>query len=710
MTGTRLGHYDILEKLGEGGMGVVYKARDTHLERFVAIKVLPEHVDEDRKRRFVQEAKAASALNHPNIITIHDAHSHSGVAFIVMEYVPGTTLDRLVGPRLRLSDTLNIAIQIADALAAAHAAGIIHRDVKPANVMITATHAVKVLDFGIARMPGTGAATHAVESVETVTLRQVETATGIILGTAAYMSPEQAEGRQLDNRTDIFSFGAVLYEMVTGRRAFQGKSLASTLSAVLRDEPEPVSRLARDIPYALERVVRRCLRKNPDERYQHMADLKLDLRELKEDMDSRRVNAEAPSPPRRRRAVDVTITISAFALIAVLAGLFYFRHRTPAPTSALTRVTSDAGLSYYPALSPDGKLLAYVSDRADDGHLDLWLRHLGSGDAVRLTTDAWDESAPSFSPDGSRIAYRSSKDGGGIYVVSTLGGTARRLVEGGFEPRYSPDGQVIAYHGKPLGRASLTALSVPAAGGMPLQLAPTLAFSRSPIWLPGGERLLVSGSEHGRRQGWYVVSARGGAPLAFIDIAPVLEQAGGRLVTEGLWLAKPLASGDVRIVTSGAAGLVSALWQIDISGTTWQPITAFSRVTSGTADEAYPVIAAGKIAFATVTSNHDIWLLPLSGTGQAAGSLKRLTPDLARDTWPTLSADGKRLAFVSDRSGRNEIWMANPAVPGAETLINTQQGPKRYPTLTANGELVAFDVNGKVYATSFNGCYDGAAL
>src|SRR3989449_2976712 len=241
MIGKTIAHYQILEKLGEGGMGVVYKARDTHLDRLVVLKVLPPEkvADSERKRRFVQEAKAASALNHPNIITIHDIASENGIDFIVMEYVQGKTLDALV-PRkgLRLNETLKLAIQMADALATAHSAGIIHRDLKPTNVMVTDGGLVKVLDFGLAKL------TEVSESGDEATRSlQHQTEEGTIVGTVSYMSPEQAEGKRVDARSDIFSFGSVLYEMATGQQAFHGDSKMSTLAAILNQEPKLISQL-----------------------------------------------------------------------------------------------------------------------------------------------------------------------------------------------------------------------------------------------------------------------------------------------------------------------------------------------------------------------------------------------------------------------------------------------------------------------------------
>jgi serine/threonine protein kinase len=299
--GTRLGQYEVVAPLGAGGMGEVYRARDTRLGREVAIKVLPAErlSDERRRARFVREARAASALNHPNIVTVHEIDAAGDVDFIVMELVPGETLARILhrGP-LPTEEALRIAIPVADALAAAHAAGIVHRDLKPSNVMVAPDRTVKVLDFGLAKLVR-GETAESDETTATVAPEAPLSRPGAMTGTAGYMSPEQATGRDVDARSDIFSFGVLLYEMVTGRRAFAGDSSAETIAALLKDEPKPPTELAPGVPRELERIIARCLRKEPGRRFQHVEDVRVELQEVREESDSA---AWAGPAGRRRRS------------------------------------------------------------------------------------------------------------------------------------------------------------------------------------------------------------------------------------------------------------------------------------------------------------------------------------------------------------------------------------------------------------------------
>ena len=432
------GDFEILAKLGEGGMGVVYKARDSHLDCLVAIKVLPADrvADPDWRRRFVQEAKAASALNHPGIITIHDIAQHNGIDFIAMEFVEGHTLDHLVQRRgLPVGEAIGYAVQMADALAAAHAAGIVHRDLKPANVVVAANGRVKVLDFGLAKLidpvqlAGHGEA-------PTMTVSAPATDRGVVVGTVAYMAPEQAAGTLVDARADIFSFGAVLYQMVAGRRAFQGDSPLSTLTAVMREEPTPLRQLLADIPLELERVVTRCLRKDPERRWQSMADIKVALRELKEESDSGRLAAPGQIAARKPRTW-LVLTLGALGLVGVAAvlgaRLWRLRADRPAPpTVALTAVplTTYQGREREPTFSPDGNSVAFAWNGETENNWDIYIKLIGPGPPLRLTTDTAPDVSPAWSRDGRSIAFIRAHGGRAtVVVVPALGGPERQVLE-----------------------------------------------------------------------------------------------------------------------------------------------------------------------------------------------------------------------------------------------------------------------------------------
>jgi serine/threonine protein kinase len=397
MDSNRLGHFDLLQKIGEGGMGVVYKARDSRLERLVAIKVLPESraSDAERRARFIQEAKAASALNHPNIVTIHEVGEQDGRTFIVMEFVDGKSLNELI-PRkgMKLTEALRVAAQVADALTAAHAAGIVHRDLKPGNIMVDAQGRVKVLDFGLAKQTAPAPAPD--EETRTAPL----TEEGAIVGSVPYMSPEQAEGRPVDARSDIFSFGAVLYEMVTGQRAFRGDSRISTLAAVVEKEPQPIGETGAVVPPELERLITRCLRKEVNRRSQHMSDLTLALEELRDESES----GKREQPPVMRRRWLWPAVCAAVAMGAVTWAYLHHRGTAPPKTRDLVRLSPDDGHFYdSPSISPDGKFVAYVSNRG--GQRQVWLQQVGAGEPIQLTNSTNYVDDVVFFPTGTQILF-----------------------------------------------------------------------------------------------------------------------------------------------------------------------------------------------------------------------------------------------------------------------------------------------------------------
>jgi hypothetical protein len=428
LTGRRLGVYELKERIGAGGMGEVYRAHDTRLGRDVAIKILPRAFtsDPDRLARFEREARVLAALNHPNIATIHGIEESDGIRGLVMELVGGDTLaERIAGGALHASDALAIARQIADALDAAHEKGIVHRDLKPANIKITASGSVKVLDFGLAKVAtGASADSHA----PTATLNR--TREGVIAGTAPYMSPEQARGLPVDKQSDIWAFGCVLYEMVAGRSPFARGTLTDTLAAVIHNEPD-WDLLPEDSP-GLRRLLQRCLEKDLKRRYHDIADVGIEIDDLG-------MSATMVSAPRGRgRKWSIAWWATASAVVA--SGLVVWgvgraltgTGSTAAPTVTLDRLTYQSGLTRMPALSPDGRLLAYACDRSGRGDLDIWVQQTAGGIPLRLTDNAADDVSPEFSPDGRDIVFRSDRDGGGIYIVPALwGGRGSWLLMGG---------------------------------------------------------------------------------------------------------------------------------------------------------------------------------------------------------------------------------------------------------------------------------------
>ncbi len=708
MIGQTKGHYRIDAKLGEGGMGVVYKATDTHLDRVVAIKILPpdKTADPERKRRFVQEAKSASALNHARILHIYDIDEAAGVDFIAMEFVPGRTLDQVIGRKgLSLGDALRYGAQIADALAAAHDAGIVHRDVKPANIMVTADGQVKLLDFGLAKL------TERVEGDEFTPTQEAKPRTeeGTIIGTVAYMSPEQAEGKMVDARSDIFSFGSVLYEMVTGRRAFSGETRISTLSGILHKEPPPLE----DAPPELGRIIARCLRKDPARRIQHMVDAKLALEDLKEESDSGTLLAAAP---RRRPRASVWAVAAAAVVVLLAASIAFWLLRPPAQLGApvLAQLTTDAGLSTDPALSPDGKMLAYASDRAGNGNLDIWVRQVGGGEPLRLTEDPANEREPAFSPDGTTVVFRSEKDGDGIYTVSALGGRTppRRIAPApdGNRPRFSPDGSQIAYWTGSFrdgdasfgGRNYCRVFVVPTTGGAPRQVRADFMAVTYPEWAPDGQHLLFLGRRDDTQPvedgiDWWVTPLDQGPAIATGALKATRQ---ARLTSHSIvypWALIPSAwdSRGGWLVFSARSGDSRNLWRIGISPRTWKATGVPERLTSSTAIDQSPSVASTSagtvtIAFASRAEKSDIWSLPIeANAGTVSGELRQVTRDAARNFHTTLSRDGNKIVFISTRSGHPEIWTQD-LTSGQDTQLTASREDKYEPSFSPDGKTVSF--------------------
>jgi serine/threonine protein kinase len=447
---------------------------------------------------FEREARAAGALNHPNIVAVYDTGQDRETYWIATELVVGEPLTKVIehGP-LAPRKAIEIAKQIADGLAAAHAAGIIHRDLKPGNIMVARDGRAKILDFGLAKQQRTMA-------TETVT--QDLSGEGTVMGTAGYMSPEQVQGEALDQRSDLFSFGVIVYEMLAGKRAFSGRSSIEVMHAILKDDPPE---LPATVPRGLERIMRRCLEKDRDRRFQNAADLAFALQSLLAG------DQEPVAATRRHKTWRYWGAIAAvFVSIGAIASWWAVRSQAAGITgdSTLRRLTSDGGLTTDGAISRDGKLVAYASDRAGSGHLDIWVQQVDGKGSVRITDYSADSYDPSFSPDGSQVAFRSDRDGGAIYVAPAIGGDARLLIHQGYRPRFSPDGLSLMYwvnhsfqsaiglRSYDHGELFLQPISEPGpglvnAGGAPKQIATGCAVGPySPVWSPDGSRVLFVAS------------------------------------------------------------------------------------------------------------------------------------------------------------------------------------------------------------------------
>ena len=408
--GTHLGPYEIVAPLGSGGMGEVYRARDPKLNRSIAIKILPESTagDAERRARFEREAQSVAALNHPNIVTIHSVEEADRVLFLTMELVEGKPLSEVIAKGgLPLPRILPLIIPLADAVSAAHQKGITHRDLKPANVMITPDGRVKVLDFGLAKLVEPSPLATDVTALPTGVL----TGEGRIVGTVAYMSPEQAEAKPVDHRSDIFSLGVMLYEMATGERPFKGETPASTISSILRDTPRSITELNQALPRDLTLIVRRCLVKDPEQRTQSAKDVRNQLEDLQHAVDSGELIAPAPTAAvRRGRSFwRSTAAFVAFALLGAVGTWMLTRAREQETlvVAEVARLTHDPGLSEWPTWSPDDSLLAFASNR--NGNFDIYVRRLEGGQDVNVTNNASENFQPAFSPDGNSIAFVSTR-------------------------------------------------------------------------------------------------------------------------------------------------------------------------------------------------------------------------------------------------------------------------------------------------------------
>jgi Tol biopolymer transport system component len=728
--GRRLGSYEILGPLGAGGMGEVYRARDSRLDRAVALKILPASVaaDPDRRARFEREAKAIASLNHPGIVTIHSIEDIDGVQFLTMELVDGRTLDDVISHHgLPLERLLKIAIPLTDAVSAAHQGGIMHRDLKPANVMVGEDGRVKVLDFGLAKLresAGLGG-----ES-ETDT-RKALTGEGRIVGTVAYMSPEQAEGRAIDHRSDIFSIGILLYKMATGERPFTGETSVSILSSIIKDTPRLVTEVNPRLPKELGRIVRRCLVKDPEHRYQTTKDLRNDLEELQQSVTSGELAAE-PQPGRVSRGARWAWIVGAVVLIALAAVLIVRdirssgRGAAPTVAATFTQITSQAGMEQYPSLSPDGEWIVY-SAPGPGGDDDIFLQSVDGQTAIDLTKDSpAPDLQPTFSADGKQIAFRSERQGGGIFIMGRTGGFARRVSDAGYNPTWSPDGRTIAYSTvsvdfNPYGRGGVGALwTVDAASGGRHEIYKGDAVQ--PTWSPHGQRIAFWTTNAGNWQrDILTISAQGGEPVAVTNDTPTdfspawapdgqhlffVSDRGGSL---NLWRmpldeASGRVNGPPEAVTTNSPRVAGLTISADGRRLAYSGISYGLNIQRCAVDPAAGVtkdsctwITTGSTPRPSVDVSRDgDRLVMWSGLAQEdifvsnpdGSDMRQLTNDPARDRFPTWSPDGRLIAFYSNRSGKFLIWTMNSDGTGLRQPIENMEN-LIYPEWNPDGTRMA---------------------
>jgi serine/threonine protein kinase/Tol biopolymer transport system component len=643
--GRRLGPYEIIAPLGAGGMGEVYRARDIRLHRNVAIKILPNDVagDPDRRQRFEREAQAVARLEHPHIASVYDVGVHDATLYIVSEFVDGTTLRaRLERGPLSAAKALAIGAQVADGLAAAHERGIVHRDIKPDNIIIRADETVKVIDFGVAKMD--------VElSAQTIADTKPATVPGMIVGTSSYMSPEQVRGEALDHRTDVFSLGAVLFEMATGNRAFGGLTGPETMASVLRDDPRSPDEQSA-LPAGLSAIIMRCLDKRPSHRFQSARDLAFALQTLPRS--TGRAIAQQPAAP-SKKSIWVGVTLAALALVAVAfaiaGGLSAWRPGTDGASlsAAVRQLTFDSGVEAFPNLSSDGSMVVYAG--SSSGNFDIYLRDVGAREAINLTSDSpVNDSQPALSRDGQQIAFRSERDGGGIFAMGRTGGVPRRIARSGFNPTWSPDGKRIATatestDWRPGTRsAAESVLSVTDVVTGETRALPT-GDAVQPAWSPNGHRIAYWGLWQRNQRDVWTISPDGAAPVrvtsdAALDWSPTWS-------ADGRWL----------YFASDRGGSVN-LWRIAIDEVSGQPHGAPEPMTLPASWVGHPSAGAqGAIAFTSFQRSSNLDRVPFDPErGVFTGPAEAVTSGSNSFAGPQVSKDGRLLAFLGEAgTGRN---------------------------------------------------------
>jgi serine/threonine protein kinase len=739
--GRQIGPYEIVSLLGTGGMGDVYLAMDARLGRRVALKLLPSEFTRDANRvsRFEREARAASALNHPNIVTIYEIGQSDQSHFIAGEFVEGRTLRQLMAASdLQLQEALKIAAQISEALSAAHSAGIIHRDIKPENIMVRPDGYVKVVDFGIAKL--TDRASLLNGAPDSVAANQTEP--GLLVGTVAYMSPEQALGQEVDQRTDIFSVGVVLYEMLAGKHPFRGSTNAATFDAILhRDAPAPIIPNA-EVGAELGRVIGRALEKDRELRYQTADDLRAELKRLQRTLESSgsfsgkhdiAITSQSRNITARRIGVALVCLL---AIAAVIYAVLHRKRNDPATARVnpnFTQLTDQPGPEIYPGLSPDGKVLVYAGHAS--GNWDIYWQRIGGHNPRNLTENSpGEDTQPAFSPDGEHIVFRSDREGGGIFIMGATGESVRRLTNVGFNPGWSPSGQEIAFSTDKFddpnirrpGNSAIWIVNVttgeqrqltdakkgdavqaqwspsgariaywgrhkggqrdlwtiPAQGGDAVQVTDDADFDWDPVWSPDGKYIYFSSDRGGSMNLWRV---------------PIDEQTGRTTgPPEPFTTPSPFGQQIAFSHDGRRAVYVNQVSSTNIQTVAFNPykeaITAPPvAITQGFKHANGPDLSPDGEWFVYSSQGEkqeDIYLTRKDSTE----SPRKLTDDAYKDRNPRWSPDGKRISFYSDRSGAYEAWTIHPDGSGLTQMTFTGGG-LAYPFWAPDGARLGYNRN-----------------
>jgi len=680
-------------------MGVVFKAEDTRLDRPVAIKFLPENLAHDSHslERFRREAKAASSLNHPNICTVHDIGEDGGHAFIVMECLEGKTLKHIIANRpVELDQLLKITIEIADALNAAHSKNIIHRDIKPANIFVTADGHAKILDFGLAKLePSVRVVADRahISQLPTVSISEEHlTSPGTALGTVAYMSPEQAVGKEVDTRTDLFSFGVVLYEMATGTLPFRGDTSAVIFDAILHKEPTAPVRLNPETPASLETIINKCLEKDRDLRYQHAADIRTDLKRLKRDTDSAHhaiFTAANQSLPTTTPSVSLFARLTArrpwlagaatlLVALSAIALWLHFGNSTSSPASGFGAVPllSMPGSQRGAAISPDGKQIAFRQSGERPG---IYITLVNGGKPLQITENP-NDGDPVWSPDGSQIAFaRSSEKEKSYYLIPALGGLEHRVYTGSADPLppydcggldWSPGGRSLVF-GESIEdrtRCRLTLLTLSDSSSRPLTSPPRRQFDYSPTFSPDGSKIaFFRQNNYGGAGDIFLLHLSGGEPVRLTS--------GGGLA----WTAD-----GSEIVFSSSMGGPQTLWRISASG-------GVPRLVAGAGENAFgPSISrrGNQLVYSRYDVSSSIWRLDLRDDRHIAGPPVRLISSRGVNWKPSFSPDGKKIALESSRLENIDIWMCDGDGSNCTQLTSHGGGGPRW---SPDGRYIAFE-------------------